>query len=249
MRKGWGGLPSRSALIRRTGAARRTAAFGANRAVGVIPGFTRRAGFYQRYGRAARSVGLRPEKKFFDTALSFSFDTTMEASTSAATGDIVLIPQGDTESTRDGRECVIKSVQIRGTIIFAPGAGTVAQATGYLYLVLDTQANGANPAITDIFTAAAANNNMLNLANSGRFRVLKKWTINLKSSAGVSTAFAPVSIPLEYYKRCNIKMQFSSTTGAVTEIRSNNLILAFGSDTTVDDLISFTGTSRVRFMG
>jgi len=185
-----------------------------------------------------------PEKKFFDTQLSFNFDTTGEV---PATGQLALIAQGDTESTRDGRLAVIKSIQIRGSVTLVPAAAANPSSTAFLYLILDTQCNGAAAAITDVFTSNEMAVNMLNLNNSGRFRILKKWVMNFNPSAGVTTAYANTVKQLEFYKRCNIKMDWSSTAGAITEIRSNNLFLCAGA--TSDDLIQMNGTCRLRFVG
>jgi len=219
-----------------------------NQMVGVVPGYTRTGGAYGRYGRSAKAMGIKPELKYFDTGLSFSFDATAEV---PATGQLALIPQGDTESTRDGRIAYIKSIQIRGYANFVPGAAAAQSSTVcYLYLVLDTQCNGAAAAITDVFTSNVAGTNLLNLNNSGRFRILKKWVMTFNSPAGATTAFANVSKPLEFYKRCNIKVDWSSTTGAITEIRSNNVFLMAGSDgATSDDTVAFLGNARLRFMG
>lgn len=215
-------------------------------------GFVRTDSASARFGVSARRIGLKPEKKFFDTAITFSFDTTMEASSTAATGGILLIPQGDTQSTRDGRQCVIKSVQVRGTLLFNPGAGAVGSTYAFMYMILDTQANGAYPAITDIFTSNMAELNMLNLNNSGRFRILKKWVMKFESKAGVTTAWEPVVRQIEHFEKMNLLVDYSGTAGAITEIRSNNIIFAFGSDgstTGADDLVTLNGNVRVRFGG
>lgn len=214
----------------------------------VVPGFTRRVGNYGRYGRNAYSAGMMPEKKFFDTALSFTFDSTGEV---PATGQLTLIPQGDTESTRDGRKAEIESVQIRAQLIFTPGAGASAAAADetHLYLIQDTQCNGAAAAATDVFTGTNFATAMLNLNNSGRFRILKHWCHTWNVGAGVTTAYANVSKQLEFYKRVKIPVDWSSTTGAITEIRSNNIFLMAGSGLGTDDTISLTGNARLRFRG
>jgi len=214
-----------------------------------LQGFVRRAGNYGRYGASARLMGLRPEVKFFDTSLSIPFDATGEASTTAATGGVCLIPQGDTENTRDGRIAFIKSIQLRGIASFVPAAAATASTNIYLYVILDQQCNGAYPALTDIFTSTVMATNMLNLSNSGRFRILKKIKMNLSSMAGVTAAYNNVTKPIEWFKSCNIKLDFSSTTGAITEIRSNNICFAMGSDNQSDDTVTFTGVCRLRFVG
>lgn len=221
----------------------------------VVPGYTRSVGFYGRFGtRRARRLanrggylnGTKPELKFFDTTLTFAFDATGEV---PATGQLALIPQGDTESTRDGRKAVIKSIQIRGAITYVPAASGVAATINYLYLVLDKQTNGAAAAITDVFTSNAMRDNLLNLNNSGRFRIIKKWVIRMEPKAGVTTAYNNDIRQVEYYKKCNIPIDWSSTAGAITEIRSNNIFLLAGSEGANDDVATFNGTCRLRFYG
>jgi len=91
---------------------------------------------------------------------------------------------------------------------------------------------------------------MLNLNNSGRFRILKKMTFLFNPPAGVSAAYNTMIKPVEFYKRCNIDVDWSSTTGAITEIRSNNIFVIAGSaGTAADDTISFAGNCRLRFLG
>jgi len=212
-----------------------------------IRGFQRAGGFYGRYGQAARDNGLVPESKFFDTALAFAFDTTAEV---PATGQLALIPQGDTEATRDGRQCTITSIQMKGILYFVPGA-TAATATEitYLYLVQDTQCNGAAAVVTDLFTGNNLNTAMINLANSRRFKILKKWKYTWNAFAGAVGTLPYQSKPLEFFTTCSIPMEFSGTTGAITEIRSNNLFLIAGGANFVDDGVTIQGTCRVRFRG
>lgn len=187
-----------------------------------------------------------PENKFFDTALSFAIDATGEV---PATGQLALIPQGDTSTTRDGRQATITSIQIRASMVYAPGAGAVATGQSFLYLVLDKQCNGAAAAVTDVFTSATLAGAMFNLDNSDRFVILKKWVHVWNPPAGATTAFNNVTQSIEYFKKCNIPMSWSSTAGAITEIRSNNIFLIAGSNAAIDDTIAVGGTCRLRFVG
>jgi len=242
---------ARSALRDATLAARRAADAAASSSAAAVPaayaGTFRRAGFYGRYGRQAVVLGNKPELKFFDTALSFNIDTTAEV---PATGQLALIPQGDTESTRDGRLAYIKSIQIRANLDWAPSTAADASAGAYIWVILDTQCNGAVAAITDVFTGNNAGTALLNLNNSGRFRILKKIHIQMDPSAGVSAAYNVVHKNIECYLKCNIKMDWSSTTGAITEIRSNNIFLMAGAvGTAADDTIAVSGNARLRFQG
>lgn len=202
------------------------------------PGYDRTGGFY----RISNSIN---ESKFLDTALSFNLDFTGEV---PATGQLALIPQGDTESTRDGRIAYITSIQIKGYFVLVPAAAAVAATTAYVFVVLDTQTNGAAAAVTDVLTGNNLGSSMINLANSQRFKILKKIIYDMNSPAGVTTAYNNVSMHCNWYKKIKIPMVYSGTAGAIGEIRSNNLFLLAGTNTSSgDDLISFAGTCRIRF--
>lgn len=214
----------------------RSAALTSRRA--VVPGFTRSAGFYGRF------AGQNAELKFFDTALSFNFDATGEV---PATGQLNLIPQGVTESTRVGRKCVLKSIHLKGSVTFTPAAAATAASTAFMYLVLDKQANGAAAGITDVLTGNGMQIAFNNLSNSQRFMILKKFKWTMVPTAGVTTAYNNTTKHFEKFKKCNIPLEFSSTTGAITELRSNNVFLLAGTDGLSDDTITMNGACRVRF--
>lgn len=202
--------------------------------------------YYGRFGRQVQRLrkSLDIEKKYFDTAINFTYDATGEV---PATGQLVLIPQGVTESTRVGRKCTIKSIQLRLTNTYVPGADTLGCTTAFLMLVLDKQANGAAAAATDVLTSTDFRQAMINLDNSERFVILKRFDMVLQAGAGVATAFGRDQKQIEYYKKCNIPIEYSSTAGAITEIKSNNLFFLAGTDQTTDDTVGCIGTVRVRF--
>jgi len=202
-----------------------------------IKGKSRTGGFYRRY------KGKGAELKFFDTALSFSFDATGEV---PATGQLSLIPQGVTESTRVGRKCVIKSIQIRGTAF--NNDATVSDTDAYIYIVQDTQCNGAAAAVTDVLTSNNMGTALVNLENSERFRILRRIPLHLQTGAGVAAAFGDMSKQVNLYMKCNIPLEFdsSASTGAIGTIRSNNVFLLAGTSGT-DDKTAFAGTCRLRF--
>jgi len=243
-RRKYSGAQVGAAAKRFAAAGRPGPVFGVRLSRRILPaqrGFVRTGGYYGRYG--TRALGSDAEMKFFDTSISFTIDSTGEV---PATGQLNLIPQGVTESTRVGRKCVIKSIQIRGGVIYAPGAGALAYSINRLYLVLDKQANGAAAAIGDVFTGNNLVVALRNMANNERFKVLKEWTFVWNSGAGVTTAYNAMQKNLEFYKKCNVPLEFSSTTGAITELKSNNLFLCAGSDGS-DDIVTVTAQSRVRF--
>lgn len=224
-----------------TAAQRYAASYGRPGLLGIRPGVTRTSGFYGRYnGNGGNEI------KFFDTALSFNVDNTGEV---PATGQLTLIPQGVTQSTRVGRKCTITSIQIRASVVNSPGASTAGATICYIWLVLDTQANGAAAAITDVFTTNDPQSALINMANSMRFKIMKRWTFDLNSQSGVTTAYNPVARHIDYYKKCSLPVEYSSTTGAITEIRSNNLFLLAGAvgPGTSDDTVGVNGACRLRY--
>lgn len=117
-----------------------------------------------RFSRTSRRTNARslrnipPELKFFDTAVSFLADNTLEV---PATGQWVLIPQGDTQSTRDGRLAIIKSIQFRGVITGADASMSMIGITFYMWVIQDTQANGAAATAADVFTGANVHRSFL----------------------------------------------------------------------------------------
>ncbi len=181
------------------------------------------------------------------------FDTVKAATAAATTGTISnlslnLIPQGVTESQRIGRKCTIKSLHIRGEYTL-PTTSTPASTTDRVRTIiyLDKQTNGVTATVTGILESAAINS-FNNLANQSRFTILSDKTFSMNMTAGAydgtNDQFGKISRPFMYNKKCNIPIEFDSTTGAITEIRSNNLGLLTISQVG-DVLLAYT--ARVRY--
>nr|QXP07705.1 MAG: putative capsid protein [Arizlama virus] len=207
-------------------------------------GYQRTTGYYGRF------TGPAAELKFFDTALSFQVDNTAEI---PATGQLALIPQDDTQSGRDGNKAFIKSIHVHGIMNFEPGASANASTVVYLYVIQDTQCNGTAATVADANSGIFTNANLaianLTLANSGRFRILKKWVMPFAPAAGATGAYNQQTKPFQFYKKCSIPMMYdaSVTTGALTSIRSNNIFLVAGTGGLNDDQVVVNGTCRLRF--
>lgn len=179
------------------------------------------------------------EMKFLDTSIASDVDSTGEIMTS-----INLIPQGTDDNERIGRQCIIRSISMKG-FINGNSTNTVGALVQYA-LVWDKQCNGANAAYTDIWETNAFNS-MLNLANSQRFQVLKVFRLRHKPTVlvGATPTVIPDIINIEFDMKCNIPLEFSSTTGAITEIKSNNL--AWYAISTSDDTVGLNTTTRIKF--
>lgn len=200
------------------------------------PGYTRTSGNYGRFNNSQ-------ELKYHSAIISGAIPTLGALATDAAgtTSTLCKIPQGDTEVQRDGRRCIIKSISMRGYI---QNCDTTVQTANYrVILILDTQANGANPSYADVFKTTTTNT-FNNLENSRRFRTLKSWKVSLSNQITGQGVYRN----LKFYKKCNIPMEYSGTTGAIATIKSNNLIvftISEGQNNEANLLLEF----RLRFQG
>lgn len=230
-----------------------------------------RANAYQKF--ASRSFGSRKrptlqrkvaklvqasknnELKWFDTAITFNVDATAEIQP-VTIGSLVVIPQDDAPNGRSGRKIVIKSLEFRAQLrnVSSSAAGPHAQYT-HMYLIHDKQANGANPVVssnagifqpTTIFTGLL----MRNLQNADRFRILRKWRVDMSpGTAPTATADTIKCAFVEDYIKLNIPIMYdqSVTDGTLPSIRSNNLFLVCGSDGVADDTVTVNCVTRVRY--
>ncbi len=185
-----------------------------------MPGFTRTSGFFGRFGQGG-------ELKFHDIDL----DDAAVATGGTVTATINIIPQGTTEVQRIGRKCTIRSINWRFRVDIPQLDGTGAAPIGdtvRVILFLDKQANGATATVLGILETADFQS-FNNLGNKSRFRTLmdRSYTLNYTAASGSGGAadndYAQVSIDDTLFKKVNIPIEFDATTGAITEIRSNNI--------------------------
>ncbi len=205
------------------------------------PGVDRTGGFYGRFS------GRGGELKFHDVDL----DDAVVANTGVVTDSICLIAQGVTESTRVGRRCTIRSIYWKYRVdlpevnnVTTPN--TIDQVRVILFV--DKQCNGATAATLDILETANVHS-FRNLANQSRFTILLDKLVNLRwatLAADAANTFDMAEVVTEhsFYKKCNIPLEFSDVTGAITEIRSNNIgVLLQGLNGTAGFISKF----RLRF--
>ncbi len=218
----------KSAMIK----SRRRAALGRFR-----PGADRVGGYYGRYSNGG-------ELKFHDVDL----DDAVVSQAATVTDSINKIPQGITEKTRIGRKCTIKSILWRYNLRL-PATSTTGDTsdTVRVILYLDKQCNGATIADTDLLESDDFQS-FNNLANSGRFRVLMDRNHTMASPSGLGNGttnfFGENREDFTFFKKCNIPIEFNNTTGAITEIRSNNIGVILVSES---GLVQFGSKIRLRF--
>jgi len=198
-------------------------------------GFLRRGGYYGRYTPGAG------EQKFFDT--------TRAAAAAPIAGIIAnlslnLIPQGVTESERVGRKCTVTRIYIQGQFLkTATSTAADADDTIRMIVYLDKQANGATAAVTDILETATINS-FNNLSNSSRFKTLAVKRMSINAIASFAAGTVNVQEDWTCAIKCNIPIEFSAATGAIAEVRSNNIGILMISD---EGLAFFQYTARIRF--
>ncbi len=234
---------SRVAKRQKYGTYTGTGSKAATKGRGVVPGYTRRSGYYGRFfGPGAK------EKKFLDTELDDAGVTALMTSV-----NLCVVPQDDTESGRIGRKINITNIRIKIELTLLTGTAASTSSAGvWLLLIQDTQTNGAQYAGTDVLDT----NTWLsyrNLANQERFKILFSKYVTFNSPGAGNTAAGTfdtleckrvvkvnkrVSIPIEYDN--------SATTGAITTQRSNSIGWSTLAD--INNLILTDGVCRIRYI-
>lgn len=195
-------------------------------------------------GKGRTRTDTNGELKFLDTVQA----TTVPAAAGSVYTNLVVIPQGDTESMRNGRKVVIKSINIRGRMYIQPQANSANTSDVIrIMLVQDKQANGVafTPALvlqtTDFLSYR-------NLANTSRFQVLYDQSFSLNSLGGVATDSFESVKTWTINRKVNIPIEYdnSATTGAIGTQRSNSLaIMAIAENGALSNI---QYTSRVRYV-
>lgn len=205
-----------------------------------------RKGYDRTGGTYGRFKGTAGELKFKDTLISATaIDTTVEMFDES--DNLVRLVQNTSASGRIGRKVTLKSVQFKGAVSSAPSAATNFNGQVDIYLIQDTQANGALPdSVSQIFIGNNSNALMPNLDNKQRFKILVHKQITMPQPGGVSAAYNNATKAFNFYKKVNIPIFYNSTDGLIDERRSNNLFFVWGA-VGGDDLCSMYGTWRIRY--
>lgn len=190
------------------------------------------------------------EKKFHDV----SMDDSTTSDNWEVTTSMNLIAQGAQRSQRIGRKIMITSIHAHGRFYLNAQGDVTSVAGGHhckIYLLLDTQCNGANPTTAQVFTTTNDINSFLNLHNGERFKILWKHQDTVQPTAGGSAAtgadYNGEAKIWEMHQQVNIPIYYDSTTGAITEIKSNNLFWAYCRSASTGT-VSFIWTTRIRFI-
>lgn len=213
----------------------------------VYPGYTRSSQAYSR--SLANLIASSGETKYWDTNLS----VTSIQTNGTIIDSLNLVPQGTGDSERIGREMKIKGLFIRGQFELNSSTSITSSVKMRMIIYLDKQANGAAALAGDILDTGvivAGVNAFRNLDNGKRFKILKDKRVQINYTAHDGTAYAEhaVNFNFAWTPKKPLSIEFSQTTGAITEIRSNNIGILFVSNTT-SALAQFEGGARIHFTG
>lgn len=196
------------------------------------------------YARPMRSLVRAPgETGYVDLASAdYNMDTT--------NGSIVLlatVAQGASVNQRVGKKIMWKSIQCRGNL--HNDSTATFNEVAYL-IVYDNRPTGALPAITDILVSINSRS-FNNDANSGRFKILKRYDTVLQGIPSTSNGAGPVE-NADFFLKINRKCEFAAAgTGAIGDISLGALYLVtIGSNAggvgTTDAIM--TAAFRTRFV-
>lgn len=187
------------------------------------------------------------------------FDTTITLTALADTGTIVssslnLLSQGTGNEELIGRTCTVKTIQVRGLLRLLAASHATPNALNTagsyaMYLAIDTQCNGAAPTIATMFEDTDLDS-YVNLENSKRYIILKKWMGSINSTCATFDATNDYTTfereqRIKHFRRVDIPLEFAdSAAGNIADVRTNNIFLCGFSNV---GTVSFTGRVRLRY--
>lgn len=160
---------------------------------------------------------------------------------------LLAIPRGNGATKRNEDMVMLKKIQMHLQLhkIEEQDEGEM-NAMVKVAIVWDKRANGALPAVTDVFEDATVDS-FNDLYNRKRFTVLfrKNFVFNQPSSGTATDATSAAQ--LKYIEKnidCNIPIQYkSSDTGVVADVVQNNIFLVW----ITNRASMITGRARFRF--
>lgn len=187
-------------------------------------GRSRTSGYYGRYKYGLSATN--PEMKFFDGAGTLG-GADINTAGNIAEDSLHHVAAGTGEQNRVGRKISLRKIHIRGTYVLTPATDqTKCSAIVRTIVYLDKQCNGSAATVTDILESAAWHS-FNNLANKSRFRILLDRKTKVRSEAGAydgtDDQYGINQNMYEWHINVNLPIEFNSTTGAIGEIRSNNV--------------------------
>lgn len=223
----------------------------------TVLGYKRGAGIYgsavvavaarrNRYPRVKGAIkpSGRTELKYVDVAQAvYPCDTTGSVTC------LNLIAVGDDNTTRDGRQVTIKSVQLHGSV--RPEDDNTGVTKARVMLVWDNAVNSGTIATIAQILSAATGTAFPLVDNANRFTVLVDRTFTVGAISNVATqtyAQSPTVYDLEVYKKLDCVTQYSGTTAAIGSIQNGALLLVTIGSSAAGSAANALIASRVRFV-
>lgn len=166
------------------------------------------------------SIPRSVELKFFDTTIPAAVVSGSGISHNTMCGMV----QGTGASDRIGRLVTVTEVDVLGNVS-VPGTSTQGQMWDAfrILVVVDKQPNLAVYTSTDLLVTADEKSH-LNLLNELRFEVLKEHLVVVNQGTGVAaTGSGEAGHWIRFVIPCNIVVEFTGNTGAVSQIRTNSI--------------------------
>ncbi len=201
----------------------------------VIPTSTRWSARARANLRTGGFLGI--ENKFYDTKVSGDaiVTTTASAEVDPPADDHCLnaIAQGDGESNRDGRQCRLTSVQLKGLLTIDVLSDQADIPQGNILRVIiyhDKQTNGAQAQSEQVLldTAGVDLCSLRNPQYNQRFTVWMDRIFDMSpTTAGTDGAntnsIGQPSKYFEFYKKLDLPVNFTSTTSNIANITDNSI--------------------------
>lgn len=182
-----------------------------------------------------------PEMKHFDLIQSIA----LTSSGAFSTNPLNAMVRGDTNATRDGNRIRIKKIGMR--LQYLDTASTDDGDVIRIIVLVDHQANGANPAVTDVLQSADVQ--AFRAAKTmKRFTFLFDryiaWQPQTLDVAG--TGFAAHRGAITWFKDLDLDVEFRANSADIAGVSTNAIHLFAISQQASDTTI--TWTSRVSFV-
>lgn len=157
-----------------------------------------------------KKVLVSKETGFVDLASAgYALDTT------GAIALIATIAQGTSVNQRVGKRVVLKSLQIRGA---AQQGSTAIYNDCAVMIVYDRRPTGSLPAITAILNTANSNS-FNNDANSGRFKIVRRWDFCLSGNGATPATGNEIKDMSQFVPLNDLPLVFkAATTGDIADI-------------------------------
>ncbi len=213
----------------------------------------KRKGYPSRYDRV-QDAKIRKLQK--NIVLKQFPNTLVSKSLTGGTGQLhalCLIPQGETDSTREGATAHLQSISLRWQ---AQGSAVATTATGTLRIIIgiDHDPEGSLPTMLNFLHTEGVlsqYNTGLTIGQEksrGRFKILYDVTRDMRSDGAIASAdHLAGTIHGKFYKKLNgLRILYTGDAGAITEIEQENLFLAVISLNN-SEVITFSFQWMVRF--